>query len=99
MIFEEIEKIIPVAAPRTKMRKEAFGGMLISGNLPIFRINEDAVAVWELCNGKRSIGEIARLLEEVYEKDGLISRLEEYFTFYLENGILLDAKSPTESIE
>lgn len=97
MTYEELADIIPIVAPRTKMRKETFGGMLISGNLPILRINEDAVAVWELCNGERSIGEIAQLLAQTYEDDSLITRLEEYFTFCIENGILLNARVESPS--
>lgn len=96
MKYQEMAEIIPIAAPRSKVRKETFGAMLISGDLPILRINDDAVAVWELCDGKRSIDEIAQILKEIFEIEGLIPRLEEYFTFFLENGILLDARAVSQ---
>lgn len=91
MEFEQLLKMVPIPAPRTKLRKEEFGAMLISGDLPILRLNEDAADVWQLCNGNRSIHEIISLLENSYEKEELTSRLEELLSFFIDNNILLDA--------
>jgi len=91
MKIEQLLEMVPIPAPRTKMRKEAFGAMLISGDLPILRLNEDAAAVWQLCDGTRSVQEIISLLENSYEKDELTPRLEELLSFFIDNNILLDA--------
>jgi len=95
MKIDQLLEMVPIPAPRTRVRQEEFGAMLISGDLPILRLNEDAAAVWQLCDGTRSVQEIITLLENSYEKEELISRLEELLSFFIENNILLDA-SPAE---
>lgn len=93
MNIEQLFNMVPMPAPKTKVRIENFGAMLISGDLPILRLNEDAAAVWQLCDGTRSVQEIIGLLENSYEQEELRPRLEELLAFFVDNNILLDAIS------
>lgn len=42
----------------TKMREESFGGIVVSRNNPTICLNESAIFLFDLCDGKRSVKEI-----------------------------------------
>ena len=42
----------------TKIREESFGGIVVSRNNPTMCLNESAIFLFDLCDGKRSVKEI-----------------------------------------
>lgn len=88
----ELYEAVPVPAPGTMMRREAFGVMLAGGNMPILNLNEDAAAVWELFDGKRTVREIEALLLEEYEDDAVRQMLPEFVRFCLHAGVVTVAR-------
>jgi hypothetical protein len=49
----------PVQNSQVKVRREEFGRLLVVAGLPMLCINEDAAKIWDLCDGKRTVAEIA----------------------------------------
>ena len=80
--------IRPVPTKGTMVRDENFGALLVSGDKPIMALNEDALAVWKLCDGSRSVGEIKAIILEEYEASQLEHRLLELLTFCLSHHLL-----------
>lgn len=97
MTDEEIlrARVVPVA--KAMCREEPFGAMVAAGDLPILTLNEDALAVWKLCDGNRTVQEIESVLLADYEADELRPRILELVRYGLESGILSvceDATTP-----
>lgn len=90
---EKMMSIRPEKAPGAMCRVEAFGAMLVVGDMPILNLNEDARQVWELCDGSRTISEIAEILSEDFKIVNLRERMLEFFSFCFENGLLIQADS------
>lgn len=42
----------------TKTREEDFGLLVVSRTAPAMCLNQDAISVWNLCDGKRTLQEI-----------------------------------------
>lgn len=80
---------VPVPAAGAMIRKEAFGAMLAGGNMPILNLNQDAAAIWELVDGKRSVREIEAVLLDQYETDDVRQTLPEVIRFLTLSGIII----------
>jgi len=87
---KDLLNLRPIPTKGTILRKENFGAMLASGNLPILSLNEDALAIWNLCDGSRTVAEIVKQLTEIYEGEYLRERLFEFLQYGLANGLLED---------
>ena len=85
-----LENVRPIPTKGTTLRIEKFGGMLAGGNMPILNINEDGLAIWNLCTGKRTVKEIEVELEKEFEDKDLQGQLREFIQYCLSNGFLED---------
>ena len=81
-------------APKAVLREEAFGAMLVAGNLPVLSLNKDALRIWELLDGTKSVAEVECLLEQEYESEVLRPRLLTFLDFCLTNGLLEESDGP-----
>jgi hypothetical protein len=88
MTIHNIDDIRPIPTQGTMCRVEKFGAMLASGNKPILTLNEDALAIWNLCDGSKKVSEIKTLLFEEYEEKQLDQKLFEFINFCLSNNLL-----------
>lgn len=79
---------VPVPAPGAMLRREAFGGMLAAGNMSILNLNDDAVAIWELFDGERTVAAIESLLLEEYEAQHVRETLPEFVRYCLHAGCI-----------
>lgn len=79
---------VPVPAAGTMLRKEAFGAMLAGGNLPILNLNQDAAAIWELFDGKRTVREIEALLFAQHKADDVRQTLPEFIRYCAHAGFI-----------
>lgn len=76
---------IPVPAKNTMLRQEQFGAMLAGGNLSILNFNHDAVAIWQLMDGARTVRDIEDALLKTYSKDGVRENLLEFMRYCINN--------------
>lgn len=88
MTFEEIANWRLRPSPSAMLRKEPFGAMVASGSMPIMNLNDDALAIWDLCDGTRSVMEIKQMLTDEYEHEGLRARIVEFVEFCVARGLL-----------
>ena len=70
------------------VRQESFGAMVAGGNLPILNLNEDALSIWNLCDGTRTVKEIKEILTEEFEDSNMDQLLVEFVNYCVENGFL-----------
>jgi hypothetical protein len=80
---------VPAPVEGSVLRREDFGGMLAGGNLPILNLNPDAVAIWELIDGKHTVADIEKALTEIYETDDVRRDLLEFIRFCLHTGCIV----------
>lgn len=67
----ENKKLLPESilsvSDTTKTREEDFGLMVVSRTAPAMCLNDDAIAIWDLCNGKNSLQEITEKLTQGFD--------------------------------
>ena len=80
--------LVPTPTPGTTLRNEDFGGMLAGGNLQIMSLNHEAVALWNLFDGKRNLKQIFDLLLAEYDEEDLIVSIQEYVDYCVQAGFL-----------
>lgn len=76
---------IPVPAQKTMLREERFGALLAGGNLAILNFNHDAVAIWKLMDGSRTVKDIENILLETYSSNGVREKLLEFMRYCMTN--------------
>ena len=64
---------VPVVKSNVRSRKEHFGKLIIAAGLPMLSINDDACAIWDLCDGNNNVQQITKILhgesKDVPEED------------------------------
>ena len=56
--------MIPRVRSGVKLRKEDFGALIFTNRTPILALNCDALAIWEMFDGCRTVREISQTLGE-----------------------------------
>jgi hypothetical protein len=79
---------VPVPTEGTMMREETFGGMLAGGNMPLLSLNPDAVAIWQIIDGKRTVEEMATILETTHASSDVRKNLPAFIRYCLHGGSL-----------
>lgn len=71
-----------------KARKEYFGLLVVSKTTPAMSLNDDAMAVWELCNGVNTVDDIFKAINEVYQDDGIDESVIKALESFLKLGLI-----------
>jgi len=88
--IQKLLQIKPIHADRSMLRSENFGAILVAGDNPLLSLNEDALKIWKLCDGTKSVNEIKLFLHKEYEDDQIENKLLIFIDFCLSEKILLD---------
>ena len=88
MTIHNFDDIRPTPTQGTMVRVEEFGAMLASGNQTNLTLNEDALAIWNLCDGSKKVSEIKSMLLDEYEEKQFDQKLFEFINFGLTNNLL-----------
>ncbi len=67
-ILDELGKLVPRRRKVFKTRKEKDTMLIVIKKLPFMFINRTAAEIYELCDGKRNITEIAEIQQQKYSK-------------------------------
>jgi len=82
-------RMIPAHAEGTMMRREQFGAMLAGGNMAILNFNHDALAIWDLIDGNRSVADIETALAEEYKAEDVHRFLLEFMRYCATSGHII----------
>lgn len=82
----EMLRKIPVHAEGTMMRREQFGAMLAGGNMAILNFNHDALAIWDLIDGIRSVADIETALAKEYKAEDVHRYLMDFMRYCATSG-------------
>jgi len=87
------ESFIPVKNEKVRDRSESFGKLLLLAGLPMLCINKDAERIWQLCDGKHSIKDIALICQQDGYEGGITEK-EKAISLFLEEALRLGLVSP-----
>lgn len=71
-----------------KTRKEDFGLLIVSKTTPAMSLNDDAMAVWELCNGINTVDDIIKAINEGYQSDSIDELVIKALAGFLKLGLI-----------
>ena len=80
--------MVLVAANGVKARDEEFGLLIVSKTTPALSLNMDSRYVWKQIDGKRSVLEILRNVEEQFEGEDLEETTLELLDMFFNIGLV-----------
>jgi hypothetical protein len=89
VLDKDIMQIRPRHAKGTMLRTESFGAILVGGDQPLMSLNEDALAIWKLCDGSKIVNNIKTILLQEYENEQMEDKLISFIEFCLSKEFLV----------
>ncbi|MBS3975571.1 MAG: PqqD family peptide modification chaperone [Syntrophomonadaceae bacterium] len=80
MIFGVVEGV--------KTRRENFGLLVVSKTTPALSLNEDAMSVWELCNGINTVDVIIKAIQDSCQSEGIDKLVMKTLDSFLKLGLI-----------
>lgn len=82
-------KKIPVIKNGVRERIESFGALIFTNRTPILAINEDALEIWKMCDGKNNVADIIEALSDGrVESQVTAERVNEFLNSFVELDII-----------
>jgi len=79
--------MVPKVKEGVRLRREEFGGLLFTNRTPVLALNNDALAIWDLIDGNRTVLNIVDILARTGREPRALSALVQQF---IEAGYQLD---------
>lgn len=79
---------VPSVRENVFMRDEYFGMLVFTNRTPLLAFDGDAASILRLCDGSRTVREIAQDLTESYQADQLLSTVQSFVAVCLQLGLV-----------